>query len=178
MPPARTPGQLGEEALNRWLSDSGLSYVAICQAPESFARLFAGNVKRPDFLVLFESVGLLAVDAKNYRCSGNVYTLELEAELRRSLAFERLFRLPLWYAYYDSTDNRESWYWISALKAVEIGEVRERRRDGMKFLALQRSGFEHVAVASDLAKLYTHRLPGVARIAETVLPQPGRTDVR
>lgn len=163
-------GQLGEEALNRWLSQSGMSYVAICQAQETFAPLFSANVKRPDFLVLLESVGLLAVDAKNYTYSGGVYTLELEAELRRSLAFERLFRLPLWYAYYDNAAGVESWYWISALKAIEVGEVRERGRDGMKFLAIRRGDFEHISVASDLSKLYTHRLPGTARIAASVIP--------
>lgn len=162
-------GRLGEEALNRWLSQSGMSYVAICQAQETFAALFSSNVKRPDFLILFESVGLLAVDAKNYNCSGGVYTLELEAELRRSLAFERLFRLPLWYAYYDQTAGVESWYWISALKAVEVGEARERRRDGMKFLAIRREEFEHIMVPSDLAKLYTHRLPGTSKIAASVI---------
>lgn len=122
-------GQIGEEAFNRWLSRSGMSYVSLCQAPERFAPLFSENVKRPDFLVLFESVGLLAVDVKNYSSSRGFFTLELEAELRRSLAFERLFRLPLWYAYYEKVDAAESWYWISALKAVEVGEVpREEAR--------------------------------------------------
>lgn len=162
-------GQLGEEALNRWLSLSGLPYVAVCQAQQTFAALFSANVKRPDFLVLLESVGLLAVDSKNYRYSRGVYTLELETELRRSLAFERLFRLPLWYAYYDNTAGVESWYWISALKAIEVGAVRERSRDGMKFLAIRRSEFEHISQPSDLAKLYTHRLPGTARIAASVI---------
>ena len=162
-------GKVGEEALNRWLSQSGMSYVAICQSPETFAHLFAQNVKRPDFLVLLESIGLLAVDAKNYNYSGGVYTLELEAELRRSLAFERLFRLPLWYAYYEKKGGAECWYWISALKAIEVGEVRERRTDGMKFLALRRDQFEHITQACDLAKLYTHRLPSTAKIAASVL---------
>ena len=162
-------GQAGEEALNTWLSQNGLSYVAICQAPGTFAQLFAANIKRPDFLVLFESIGLLAVDAKNYSFSGGVYTLELEAELRRSLAFERLFRLPLWYAYYDHTNGVESWYWISALRALEVGTVRERSSDRMKFLALQRTQFEHVVTASDLSKLYTHRLPGTRNIAASVI---------
>lgn len=162
-------GQIGEEAFNRWLSRSGMSYVSLCQAPERFAPLFSENVKRPDFLVLFESVGLLAVDVKNYSSSRGAFTLELEAELRRSLAFERLFRLPLWYAYYEKVDAAESWYWISALKAVEVGEVRERKRDGMKFLAIRKEEFEHIFQPSELAKLYTHRLPGTANIAASVL---------
>ena len=162
-------GQIGEDALNTWLSESGLSYVAICQSTETFARLFAANVKRPDFLVLFESVGLLAVDVKNYTFSGGGYTLNLEAELRRSLTFERLFRLPLWYAYYDHSAGVSSWYWISALKAIEVGEVRTRHEDGLEFLAISRDHFEHIVTPDDLSKLYTHRLPSTERIAGTVL---------
>lgn len=162
-------GKLGEEALNRWLSECGMSYVAICQSKETFSPLFSESVKRPDFLVLLESIGLLAVDAKNYNFSGGVYTLELEAELRRSLAFERLFRLPLWYAYYDDAGGEESWYWISALKAIEVGEVRKRKRDGMEFLAIKREDFEHISLAKDFSKLYTHRLPETANIAASVI---------
>ncbi|GHT87540.1 hypothetical protein AGMMS49543_23870 [Betaproteobacteria bacterium] len=164
-------GRIAENALNEWLSDAGLSYTAICQSADTFARLFSGNVKRPDFLVLLESVGLLAVDAKNYAYSGGVYTLEFEAELRKSLTFERLFRLPLWYAYYDMTDEVTSWYWISALKVIEVGEVRTRGDNGLKFLAIRREHFEHIKNPSDLSKLYTHRLPGTANIAATVMQQ-------
>jgi hypothetical protein len=162
-------GKIAEKALNDWLSNAGISYIAICQSPETFAKLFAESVKRPDFLVLLESVGLLAVDAKNYTYSGGVYTLELEAELRKSLTFERLFRLPLWYAYYDLTDDVISWYWISALKAVEVGEVRTNSANGMKFLAIKREHFAHMTEPSDFSKLYTHRLPGAANLAATVM---------
>jgi len=158
-------GTIGETALNKWLQEQNLSYVAICQAKETFSPLFAGDVKRPDFLLLFESVGLIAIDAKNCTLSGGVYTLEFEAELKRSIAFERLFRIPLWYAYYDEVDGKTSWYWISALKAVEVGEVRKTKETKKGFLAIKREHFEHISSATDLAKLYTHRLPSVTKIS-------------
>ena len=158
-------GVAGESALNQWFKEQGFSYVAVCQAKETFAPLFCGEVKRPDFLLLIDSLGLIAVDSKNYRYSGGVYTLNVEAELKRSVAFERLFRVPLWYAYYDETDGRPSWYWISALKAVEVGERRARNENREEFLAIARQHFEHIVTAADIAKLYTHRLPGVGKIA-------------
>ena len=55
----------GEEAFDAWLKREGFSYLAVCQKPESFAPLFKGNLKRPDFLVLLEAVGMIAVDVKN-----------------------------------------------------------------------------------------------------------------
>ncbi|MBL4748405.1 MAG: hypothetical protein JKY17_06465 [Magnetovibrio sp.] len=164
-------GDEGEAALNTWLKDQNLSYVAICQATETFSPLFKDDVKRPDFLLLFESIGLIAVDAKNYNYSGGVYTLNLKKELNRSIAFERLIRIPLWYAYYDKNekDGQDSWYWISALKAAEVGEHRVSKDkdtgEDVPFLAIKRNEFEHIVDASDLAKLYTHRLPGVSKIA-------------
>lgn len=160
-------GEQGEADLSKWLAASCLSYVAICQARETFAPMFTGEVKRPDFLVLLDSVGLIAVDAKNFapkEYDGQTcYTMTLESELKRSIAFERVFRMPLWYAYRNNEDDGESWHWISALKAIEVGT----RRDGQwgPFLSIEHSHFAHVRIPDDIAKLYTQRLPGVARIA-------------
>ena len=163
-------GSEGESALSAWLAEQRLSYVAVCQSRETFSPLFDLNVKRPDFLVLLESLGLIAVDAKNYKFSGGVYTLELESELRRSVAFERLFRISMWYAYLDSDDpSGKSWYWISALKAIEVGEVRHNTQKNVDFLAIQRTHFEHVCVGADIAKLYTHRLASTTAVASLPL---------
>ena len=158
-------GKLGEDDLNDWLQENGLSYVAICQSPETFAPLFSGDVKRPDFLVLLESVGLIAVDAKNYQQSFG-YTLNLEPEIRRAITFERLFRVPFWFAYRCEEAGKTAWYWISALKAVEVGEVRTNSTTKEQFVYLELEHFERVESNSDLGKLYTHRLRSVTKVKE------------
>lgn len=157
-------GKAGEEALNAWLKDQGLSYVAICQSPETFAPLFSTGLKRPDFLILLESIGLIAVDAKNYKQYDGFYTLKLEEELRRSMTFERVFRIPIWYAYCSHESGKIIWHWLSALKAIEVGEVRTNRATGEQFLAIRIEHFERVESNADLGKLYTHRLPGFSKI--------------
>ena len=158
-------GAHGESALNAWLQKWQLSYVAICQSPGTFSTLFPQHVKRPDFLLLIPSLGTIAVDAKNYTLSGGVYTLTLETELRRSVAFERLFRMPLWYAYMDHEADGERWFWISALQAVEVGTVRKNSHSGDAFLSIPLSEFVQVETSADLAKLYSQHLPGAAHIA-------------
>lgn len=107
--------------MNAWLQLHGFSYVAICQAPDTFAPLFGTAVKRPDFLMLLESIGLIAIDVKNYvqfkHANQACYSLPYESELKRAVAFERLFRIPVWYAYFNRQDAGRSFHWISALKA-------------------------------------------------------------
>lgn len=160
-------GRIGEQALNGWFQREGLGYVAICQSPESFAPMFKADVKRPDFLMLIEGVGLLAVDAKNYRQWNGQFTLNISNELRQSVAFERLFRIPLWYAYRDCESSDPAWYWISALKIVEVG-VR-RGQSNNQFLSIDLRHFERIEIAADLAKLYSHRLPGARAISRLPL---------
>ena len=154
-------GEVGERRLNEWMQAAGLSYLYINQAKEVFARIFHGTVKRPDFLVLLESIGLIAVDAKNYALKRGVFTLPLESELRRVLTFERLFRIPVWYAYLHEEDGTAIWYWISALKAIEVGVIRTNSKTGEDFVAIKLEHFERIEKNEDLGKLYTHRLPSL-----------------
>lgn len=168
-------GDKGEEALNRWLDDNGLSYLYIDQSEDTFASLFKTKLKRPDFLVLLESIGMIAVDAKNYTLSGGVYTLNMEQEFQKALTFERLFRIPLWYAYLHVEDAQEVWYWISALKALEVGDVRVNNQKKEQFLAIKLEHFEKIETGYDLGKLYTHRLPSLKNTAKHSISKTAAT---
>lgn len=164
-PECEEKGRAGEDDLNAWLQANGLSYLFVRQDQETFTPLFKGGVKRPDFLVLLDSIGLIAVDAKNHSLwDGNHYTLSLESELRKVITFERLFRIPVWYAYrHEETEGKVVWYWISALKAIEVGTTCESDKTG-DFLKIKLEHFEKVETNADLGKLYTQRLPSVAKI--------------
>jgi hypothetical protein len=157
----KAKGDEGEAALREWLDRNGFGYVAVCQAKETFARLFVGELKRPDFLVLVDSVGILAVDAKNRELlSDGYYPLDYEKELKRAIMFERIFRLPIWYAYQGK--ERDQWNWISALKAFEVGE---KCGDGpTSFLKISPDEFACVNTGADFGKLYTHRMPGFGKL--------------
>lgn len=159
-------GRIGEADLHAWLKENGLSYLYVSQDLDTFAPLFVGNLKRPDFLVLLESVGLIAVDAKNCtRSPDGRFTLQYEEELRRVVTFERIFRIPVWYAYRAEESGRVVWYWISALRAIEVGELRVNGATGKQFVAIKLQHFERIEANADLGKLYTHRLPGLGKIS-------------
>lgn len=161
-------GQLGEAALNQWLKKEGLSYLYVSQSPETFATLFQGQVKRPDFLILLESIGMIAVDAKNRSLYKGEYSLPFKSELRRVLTFERLFRIPVWYAYMGEQDGAgTAWYWISALKALEEGKPRKNGDTGETFISIKKDQFERIERGADMGKLYTHRLSSLRKIAAT-----------
>lgn len=160
-------GKEGEDAFKQWLDEVGISYVAICQARETFAKLFQNTTKRPAFLVLFESIGLIAVDVKNYTQGFPGYwPLPYETEVKRVLTFERLFRIPVWYAYYI---DGKKWLWISALKAVEVGKLFDKDKKGNpidSFLSIPESEFLEISTNGDFGKLFEMRLKVLEQIAE------------
>lgn len=158
----RVLGETGESAFKEWLDGIGISYVAINQSPETFAKLFQHTTKRPDFLVLFESIGMIAVDVKNYTQGDPRFrTLPYERELKRVLTFERLFRLPVWYAYH--IDGRR-WHWISALKALEVGRLIEPNT-GDPFLSIRVEEFLEIGSNEEMGRLFQSRLPTLNNIA-------------
>jgi len=146
-----------ERAFEAWLKREGFSYLAVCQDREHFAPLFKGNLKHPDFLILLESIGMIAVDVKGNTLSRGQYTLPYEEEWRLAMTFEQVFRLPVWYAYWDAKAGVA--YWISALKAIEVGVERENHKDKKKFFAIKLRHFAQIATNADIGKLYTQRLP-------------------
>ncbi|ACZ11989.1 NERD domain-containing protein [Sulfurospirillum deleyianum] len=149
-------GKDGEQAFLEWLDQNGFSYLYINQDTDSFPQLFKNHVKRPDFLVLIDSIGLIAVDVKNYKKHQEKYCpLPYESELKKTLSFERMFRIPVWYAY---KNEESSWLWISALKAVEVGKLiaKEGQAD---FLSIKIEDFTEVTSNQDIGKLWEQRLP-------------------
>lgn len=150
-------GLRGERAFADWLNNTGVGYVHVNQSKEMFAQFFKNSVKRPDFLILMDSVGILAIDVKNCKqLSNGDYSLKVTNELESVLNFERNFRLPVWYAFYD--ENDDTWYWISALKAFEIQSKKVNELTQEEFLSINRSEFIVIGENEDLGKLYTQRL--------------------
>ena len=163
-------GRRGEEAFKQWLNQCRRAFVHVNQERDMFASLFSKNLKRPDFLVLIDSVGLLAVDVKNRRLNRKgdrvFYTLPRDAELKPTLAFERIFRLPMWYAFASTDDS--GWYWISALRAVETGTERINR--GETYLEIELHQFANLKNGG-FGLLFNHVLPTIDRLADVSLFQ-------
>lgn len=146
----------GERAFKHWLDACSRRFVYVDQAPETFAALFRGEVKRPDFLVLIDSIGLIAVDVKNQALTADGYmTLGKDEEIKRTLAFERLFRIPLWYAYFVKEAGRPRWLWISASRVLESA-LDGQTRDAKKYLKLHPKHFEVLETSNDFGKLFSY----------------------
>jgi hypothetical protein len=163
-------GIQGELALKQWFDSNDLSYVYIDQSTDYFSTMFQSNVKRPDFLLLLDSIGILAIDVKNYTFSGGVFTLGMTDEFQKAITFERIFRLPLWYVY----KKDEEWFWISALKAIEVGTIRKNSSTNKDFLAIPIKHFEKIVTGEDMGSLYTHRLPKIDKISTIPVNEPLR----
>lgn len=118
----------GEEKFKEWLEHKKYSYIYFDQGQDTFSSLFTNNVKRPDFLVLIDSIGLIAVDVKsrnkliNYNNKGKSegrFALNENEDTQKLLAFERRFRIPVWIVFCLDSGGFEAWHWISLSEIVE-----------------------------------------------------------
>jgi len=158
-------GHAGEERLSTWFYENGITYLPLKQTADSFTHRFADSAKRPDFFVLLESLGMLAVDAKNCTLSNGYFTLMLD-EVKKAIAFEMFTRLPFWFLFLHESGGVTSWCWISSTSALESGVVRTNHKTNSKFLAISLQDFVRVQTYADMGKLYNHRQRFTGRIFE------------
>lgn len=104
-------GLFGEEQLTEWFQTNGIGFIPVNQSPHTFANVFVASVKRPDFLVLLPSIGIIAVDAKNHQIKMGGFTIG-EDELQKAIRFEMITRMPFWFAFLSKQENGITWYWI------------------------------------------------------------------
>lgn len=146
-------GVFGEEQLLQWFQKNRIGFVPVRQSPHTFANVFAQSVKRPDFLVLLPSIGIIAVDAKNHQASRGRYTIG-EDELHKAMRFELITRMPFWFAFLSQQDNGSTWYWLNALKAPNVGIRRKNRATGDTFFSIGIEEFTVVSKEQDFGKLF------------------------
>ncbi len=162
-------GREGEESFQQWLQQNNLGFLRINQDWESMSPIFRESVKRPDFLLLLPSIGFIAIDVKNYSLSNGVFTLKIDDEIDRAVAFEHYTRIYLWYAFKDSnSDSRGRWYFISAHKACEVGELKHNAIDNVSFFRIKIDEFEIIENANDLKKLFNSRIGLLGRFTRAI----------
>jgi len=148
-------GKVGEIKLTSWFQRNNMSFFPINQSPETFAHLFSKNIKRPDFFVLLESLGMIAVDAKNYSLSGGCFTLS-KMEIKHAMAFEMFTRMSFWFAYLHIHNNGSIvWYWINVFRALDAGVSRVNGETEEEFLAIKKCDFLPIASQHDLGLLFS-----------------------
>lgn len=157
IPSAIEKGSLGEESLNLWFQENCVSYLPIKQSADGFAQAFKDRIKRPDYLVLLESIGMIAVDAKNCTLYHGQFTLAI-AELERAIAFELSTRLAFWFAFLFRGKGEYVWYWINAVRALERGAAKTNGHNGEDFLQIGLNNFVPIRTQHDLGRLITRRL--------------------
>ncbi len=170
-------GDDGEKAFAQWLNDQSIGYLHINNKKngddpvDSFSLVFTDHLKRPDFFVLLPSTGFIAVDVKHYSPvnNGSEFTLSIATELSKSLEFERVTRLYLWYAYKNRSDPKDTnWYFISAHKAMEVGIKHRNRKNKQYYLSIHKKHFEVLASADDFQKLFKARIGAIGQISRAV----------
>ena len=113
---------LAETRFKEWLEYKQYPYIYIAQDPQAFSTFFKNfNVKRPDFLILVPGLSIIAVDVKdrNLYSQHESFIIDEERDLNKLLAFERIFRIPVWLAISNQEVAYRTWYWISITEVFE-----------------------------------------------------------
>lgn len=152
--PKTTRQEAGKEALIGWLKPVGMCYPCANQPSETFDNRFKEDSKLPDFLVLIKSLGMIAVYAKNRPLFEGEYLFETDSELQDAIKFERVFQIPVWYAYLgEQAGHPQAWYWIKADKVAEAGRATSGPKGkDVKFLGVKRKHFKEIEQSEDLGK--------------------------
>ena len=148
-------GLYGEELLMQWFQTNDIGFISVNQSPHTFAKAFAYSVKRPDFLVILPSIGIIAVDAKNHNLRHGGFTIGVE-ELNKALRYEMVTRMPFWFAFLHQQGDQQIWYWLNALRAREIGIARQNKATLDIFLSININYFTTISSEQDFGKLLTH----------------------
>mgnify|MGYP001773005245 CR=1 FL=1 len=117
------PSTNAELKFKEWLDQKGYGYLYIDQSAQTFSEFFRGIIKRPDFLVVLNRIGIIAVDVKERnmpfdRHGAPCVTLDEEEEVNKYLAFERLMRVPVWFVFYIGGDYSIQ-RWVPLSKVFE-----------------------------------------------------------
>ena len=99
----------------KWLKHKNYPYLYIDQSIQTFSSLFKNMTKRPDFLVVLPSIGLISVDVKkgNYSAEYDSFALDEKDEIMKLSSFEYLFRIPVWISFANTRFDFGTMYWIS-----------------------------------------------------------------
>jgi len=154
-------GKKGENLFRELLQESNMPFLYIEQSDyDNFSVAFKNNIKRPDFLLLVQQMGLLAVDVKYLSpWEDGQFTLEFDKELKRSMDFEHSFKIYLWYAIRNKADDSDkNWYFISAFDALENGELKERKDGAGSFMVIDRRHFRQLTDLSKIGDLFNDRI--------------------
>lgn len=156
-------GNIGEQSLITWFHENSIPFLAIDQSPGTFAHFFAKNGKRPDFLILLHSLGLIAVDAKNCMLSNGYFTIN-EKEITDALYFQLVYRIAFWFAFLHIQHNIPTWYWINAVKAAGTGIKRQNSKTGQAFRAISLGDFVPIRNKHDLGELWIDQVSALPTI--------------
>lgn len=116
-PELQARGADAEASFQAWLDDSRLPFLYATQNQQSVPKHFKGQLKRPDYLVAFPFVGMIAVDvkAKSFYEGGLIFDV---SEIDKLAKFDEIFRITTFLACVDPDNpTRTWWYRIGALTA-------------------------------------------------------------
>lgn len=146
-----------EQLFQQWLEAKKYPYLYIEQSVDTFASLFRGITKRPDYFIILPSIGFIAVNVKErqYYTIYQNFTIN-EVEIRKLLSFERVFKIPVWIAISNENIGFTTWYWVSLTKIIEKMPLKINSCSNEEFRAIDIKNCITIGWNDNLSKLFMH----------------------
>ncbi|OLS15904.1 MAG: hypothetical protein RBG13Loki_0473 [Promethearchaeota archaeon CR_4] len=125
------------------------------QSIASFARIYQGRVKRPDYIVYLDTYTKIIVDAKDWTLDAEFRNFHIdEGDARRAAEWERQHGSKLWLAISNEHSDYKTWYYISISRILEVCPLRTSRKSGNFFRTFTILDCVTIGPEDSLSKLF------------------------
>jgi hypothetical protein len=144
-----------EKKFAEWLDEREIAYWYVEQERKTKSkRLRSEDVKRPDFVVFVDNVGLILVDVKGYGPYAKADNFNVNSgEVVRYVRFGNKFKLSVWFVFSFEEVRFKTWYWIPVEDVMDCDLV-VRSDEDSSFYAVPMDLFCQLGVDDGIGELF------------------------
>ena len=148
--------RIAEDEFMKWLDKHQTPYLYIQQDIKTFSAALKKHFsRRPDFMILVPHIGFILTDVEFKRPAKKYRAFYInEDETRRYCNLHNLYNLQVWYVFSHKDYHFNTWFWIPALKVLELGEIQTNPRTGERYLSVPLDNFIAVSETDSMERVF------------------------
>lgn len=145
----------GEKEFIYWLNQNDLPFLYVEQSVETFAsRHFVDKIKRPDFHIVIQGLGVIAVDVKCQKFNDGYKTFTINHhETNKLKNYSTNFNIPIWLVFASRFKDIDAWHWINVNQVEKVAESRQNSKDNQQFYSIEVKDCKTLGITDRLAKI-------------------------
>ena len=153
-------GEKGEKAeleFKKWLDKNKINHLYIKQDLKSFPKSFENTLRRPDFIIMLENIGMIMVEVRRRSIYPRYNTIPIDTEdLKKYIRFQSKFNIPIWYAVSNEQLNYKTWFWIPMSKIAELETpMLHSSKSKQNFIPISLDKFSRIEYNEHIGKIFS-----------------------